>query len=207
MSKETYAQAIRAARERYKEAMDGAAADVVYICRTYNKARAAVCKEIAGDGWNALDVRTRKFEKTAGQTVEEARRRREQENERKAMDRAKSVMKDPDKAAKIIATLPPTALDTVYHEARLTRAGEDRTPAARKAAKAAAHKAVEPMRRAVATTSAALGIEALKEARDDLTEAIAEHALTKRQIEQADTLVNEIANLLMEAKFGQEARA
>lgn len=104
MTKETYASAIKAARERYREAMEGAAADVVYICATYGKARRTVCREIAGDeGYNALDHRARAFEKAAGQTAEEARRTRDAEWRRVRESHARNALKDPEMAAKVLA--------------------------------------------------------------------------------------------------------
>lgn len=198
---ESYAQAIAAAKARYKVAMDEAAADAVYISREYTRSLSAVCKEIAGDDWNALRRRAQRFEESAGQTAEAAARRRETERARVQRAEAKSALKDPDQAAKVIASLPPQVLDDVYHEARLARANEDRTPAARKAAQAKATAAVAPMKRAVATTDAALGIQALKEARDDIKRAIENDAMTSQQIATADKIVNDIANLIMEAKF------
>ncbi len=201
---ESYAQAIAKAKARYKEAMDDAAADVVYICRTFNKARQAVCKEIAGDGWNALDVRTRRFEKTAGRTAEEARRRRETERARVQRAEAKSALKDPDQAAKVIASLPPQVLEEVYHEARLSRAGVDTSPANRKAAKAKAHAAVAPLKQAVAKTSVALCVAALNEATDDLREALDEDALTGASYRKVEKAYNDFSEVLMEAKFKME---
>lgn len=199
---ESYAQAIAKARARYKEAMDEAAADVVYICRTFDRPRKTVCRDIAGDeGYNALDHRARAFEKSAGQTADESRRAAQRRTQEREVRATKKVLKDPDQAAKVFGSLSPQVLDDVYHEARLARANEDRTPAARKAAQAKATAAVAPMKRAVATTNAALGIQALREARDDIKNAIKEDAMTSAQIKTADGLCNEIANLLMEAKF------
>jgi hypothetical protein len=201
----TYREAIAEGKRLYAEAMDKAANYVLFVIEEYGKPRATVCREIAGnEGWNALDIRTRKLAKTAGQTPDERRAGQLAKTQRNREASARAVLKDPEQAAKVIASLPAETLDTLYHEARLIRAGEDRSPAARKAAGAAANQAVAPMKRALAQTSAALGIQALEEALEDLREALSEGALTQRQIAKADGLVNEIANLLMEAKFGAE---
>lgn len=200
----TYKEAIAEGRRLYQEAMDKAANYVLFIVEQYGKPRATVCKEIAGDGWNALDHRARALEKTAGQTPDERRRAAQRETNERAERAAKAALKDPGMTAKVIASLPDEALYRVYHEARLTRAGEDRTPAARKAAEAQAARAVEPMKKAVARTSVALAIQALREARDDLQSAMKAGAFTKtKDIELVKELANEIANLAMEAEFAE----
>ena len=125
---ETYAQAIAKAKARYKEAMDDAAADALVIAEKYGKPLAAICNQIAGDEGQALRFRAARLAKRAGQSAEAMTRAREAENRRKALAHAKVVLKDPEQAAKVIAALPPQALDDVYHEARLARAGASELP-------------------------------------------------------------------------------
>ncbi len=204
---ETYTQAVAKAKARYKEAMEESAWDALAIVETHGRPLQTVCKDIAGDGWQALRAAARRKEKAAGQTAEERGRARDKEWKRVRESHARAALKDPEQAAKVIASLPPAALEEVYHEARLARAGEDRTPPARKAAKAASAKATEPMKRAVAATDAALGIQALDEAFEDLGRAIAQDSMTAAQVRRADSRVNDIANLLMEAKFKTEVGA
>lgn len=200
----TYREAIAEGRRLYAEAMDKAANYVLFVVEEYGKARKTVCREIAGpEGYNALDHRARALEKAAGETPDQRRVRILAKRATIQRSEAKSALRDPEQAAKVISSLPDEALETVYHEARLARASEDRTPAARQAAKARANAAVQPLKRALASTSAALAIQALEEALADLREAFAEGALSGRDIAKADRLVNEIANLLMEAKFSE----
>jgi hypothetical protein len=198
---ESYAQAIKAARERYKEAMDEAAWDALRIVDDYGRQLQTVCKDIADDGWNALRSRAQRLAKAAGQTAAERARAAQRETAKREQRAAKAVLKDPTQAAKVIASLPPQALEEVYHEARLARADVDTSPANRQAAKAAAHEAIAPMKRALSTTKAALGIQALREAREDITDAVESHSMTAHQVQTADRIVNDIANVLMEAKF------
>jgi hypothetical protein len=197
----TYREAIQEGRRLYADAMDKAANYALFMVEEFGRPLATVCKEIADEGWNALRQRAQRLEKSAGQTPDERARAMRQENARVRMSHAKSTLKDPDEAARVVASLPSEALETLYHEARLARAGEDRSPAARKAAAAHAQEAVAPMKRAVARTAAALAIQALDEVLDDLRQAIDEEALTSRDVERIEKRLNEIANLLMEAKF------
>jgi len=203
----TYTQAIREARERYKEAMDDAAADALLIVEQYGKPLQTVCKDIAGEGWAAVRQQALRIRETAGESPADRIRRREADNARKDRSRAKAVLKDPEQAAKVIASLPAQAVDELYHEARLARMGEDRTPAARKAAKAVAHQAVAPLKRSVARTHEALCIQALEEATADLQELIDEDGLTTAGVNRIEAAYNEFANLLMEAKFAREVEA
>lgn len=204
---ETYTQAIAKAKARYKEAMDESAWDALAIVEQYGRPLQAVCKDIAGDGWNALRQRSAKLAKTAGETAEARARARAKETERIARQHAKAALKDPDQAAKVIASLPPQALEEVYHEARLTRAGVDTSPANRKAAKAKAHAAVAPLKQAIAKTSVALCIAALVEATDDLREAIDEDALTGASYRKVEKAYNTFSEVFMEAKFRMEVDA
>lgn len=85
-----------------------------------------------------------------------------------------------------IEELPDDKQDEIYHELKLRRATEDRSPANRKAAEAAAHNVVEPIRRAIASTHVALCVQALNEAADELNEALEEGALTPDGLEAID---------------------
>ena len=200
----TYREAIAEGRRLYAEAMDKAANYALFVSEEYDRPLATVCKEMAGDGWDALRKRASRMAKTAGETPDQRGLRTRRERAATQRAEAKAALKDPEQAAKVIASLPPEALENAYHEARMARAGIDRSPANRKAAEAATARFVQPIKRAIATTSAALGIQALEEALRDLQDAHEEHALTPRLIERAERLTNEIANLLMEAKFSEE---
>jgi len=200
--KRSYAQAITEARKRYKEHMEESAADAVFIASEHDRPLQTVCKGIAGDDWNALRVRAQRLGKAAGQTAEERARRMQMERARRQRSEAKSALLNPEQVAKVISSLPSAALDDVYHEARLARAGETRTPAARKAAHAAASTAIAPMKRALDRTQQGLVLQALEEARDDLRRLLDDGgALTSEGIKRGQELANEIANLLMEAEF------
>ena len=197
----TYREAIAEGRRLYAEAMDRAANYALFVSEEYGRPLRTVCREIGGDGSNALRNRAQKLAKTAGETPDQRALRTRRERAAVQRSEAKAALKDPEQAAKVMASLPPEALENAYHEARMARAGVDRSPANRKAAEAATARFVQPIKRAIATTSAALGIQALEEALADLQEAHEQHALTPRLIERAERLTNEIANLLMEAKF------
>lgn len=202
---QSYRQAIAEGKRLYAEAMDKAANYALYISEQYDRRLQTVCKEIAEDGWNALRNRAQRLEKTAGQTPDERARATLRDTQRKAESHAKAVLKDPEQAAKVIASLSPTALDNVYHEAKLIRAGEDRSPAARKAAEAGAHNALAPIRRAVATMDTALCVQALDEAADHLRGAMAEDTLTSSRFDKIDKAFNRVAELIAEARFSVEA--
>jgi hypothetical protein len=196
----TYRAAIAEGRRLYAEAMDKAANYVLFVVEEYGKPRATVCKEIAGEGWNALDHRARALEKTAGQTPDERRAATLRKTQQAAQAHAKAALKDPEQAAKVIASLPTEALETVYHEARVARVGEDRSEPARKAAAARAREAVEPMRRAVSRTQEALVIQALDEAIDGLRDLIADGALTSRGFERIDKRISTLTGLLIDVQ-------
>lgn len=198
---ETYAQAIAKARARYAEAMDGAAADALVIAEQHDKPLAVVCRGIAPDEAEALRKRASRLKAKGGAAQAQAAGRARASAQR----HARVVLKDPEQAAKVIASLPPAALDAVYHEARLARAGEDRTPATRKAAHAAASNAVAPMKRATDRTQQGLILQALEEAHDDLSRLLDEGGrMTPQGIERGKKLTNDIANLLLDAEFALE---
>jgi hypothetical protein len=202
-----YDQAIRAARLRLAEAMEDAAAEALVIAEQFGKPLQTVCKDIAPDTWNALRQRAQELAKRAGQTADERARVREQETRGSNQRVAKVVLRDPDQAAKVIASLPPDAQDTLYHELKLARAGEDRTPAARSAAKAAAHAAIAPMKRAVASTHMALAIQAQEEVIDDLQAAMEDDAVTSSTFDRFEKAFNKTADLMAEIRFSLPARA
>lgn len=106
MSKESYKQAIAEGRRLYREAMEKTANYVLYIVEEFGKPRATVCKEIAGKDWNALDVRTRKLEKIAGQTPDERRRALKAETARIYRSHAKWALQDPETVAHLLRDKP-----------------------------------------------------------------------------------------------------
>jgi hypothetical protein len=197
----TYREAIAEGRRLYAEAMDKAANYALFVVEEYERPLQTVCKEIAGDGWNALRVRASRMAKTAGQTPDQRAlaARKEASTARRA--HAKAALRDPEEAAKVIAALSDEALENVYHEARLVRAGEDRSPANRKAAAAAASNAVAPMKRAVATTHVALCVQALDEAAESLREVMAEDAVTAAALDRIERAYDRFATTLMEARM------
>lgn len=196
----TYREAIAEGRRLYAEAMDKAANYALFVSEEFGRPLQTVCKEIADEGWNALRQRSAKLKETAGQTPDERARRTRQERQRIQRAEAKAALKDSEQVAKVIASLPDEALDNLYHETRLARAGEDRSPAARKAAHARAHEAIAPMKRAVAQTQEALVVQALDEAIEGLLELIRDEALTARGFERIDTRISRLTELLIEAQ-------
>lgn len=197
----TYREAIAEGKRLYAEAMDKAANYALYVSEEFGRPLKTVCREIAPDGWNALDHRARKMVKTAGETPDQRRVRTLNERRKVQRSEAKAALKDPEQAVKVIAALPSEALETVYHEARLARAGEDRTPAHRQAAKAAASNAVAPIKRAVATMTMDLAIQAQREAAEDLREALAEDAITEAAFAKFEKAHAETAEVMAEVRF------
>lgn len=92
----------------------------------------------------------------------------------------------PEAVIEGIMRAPQATQDEIFGELKLRRAGEDRTPAARKAAEAGAHEAMGPVRRAIASTHIELCIQALNEAREALAEADAEDAVTPEALARID---------------------
>lgn len=201
----TYRDAIAEGRRLYADAMDKAANQALFIVHRFDKPLREVCREIAGtEGEGALRARCQRLSKRAGQTPDELARAQERAVRESAQRHAKVVLKDPEQAAKVIASLPPETLETVYHEARLARSGEDRTPAARKAARASASNAVAPLKRAVASTSSALCVEALREATEDLREALDEDVLTAAALSKIEKAHGDFVDVLTEAALRLE---
>ncbi len=114
---ETYAQAIKAARERYNANQDESAWDALRIADDFGRPLQVVCKEIAGDGWAALRSRAQRRAndaKRAGKTPEQRARAAQEETAKRERRAAKSVLKDPEQAAKVMASLTPTQLETAF---------------------------------------------------------------------------------------------
>lgn len=200
----TYREAIAEGRRLYAEAMDKAANYALFISEEFGRPLQTVCKEIAGEGWNSLRHRAQEIARTAGRTPDERARAARKATMDRAERAAKAVLKDADLTARVVAGLPDEALDNVYHEARLARAGEDRSPANRKAAQAAASHAVAPMKRAVATTHIALCVQALNEAGESLREVMAEDALTAAAQDRIERAYDRFTTTLMEARMMRE---
>ena len=110
----TYLQAIKAARERYAEAMEAAAWDVLAIVEEHGRPLQTVCKDVAGEGWNALRNRAQKLAKTAGRTAEERARAARRESEKAALRHAKQVLRDPEMRARLLSA--PETASAVEHE-------------------------------------------------------------------------------------------
>lgn len=115
-------------------------------------------------------------------------------------------------AKKFVANLmnnaSDTVQDTVFHELKLARAGEDRSPAARKAAEASADEAVAPIKRAVATSGIPSYLNALEEAHDGFKDALEEGAeFSEPVLSKVDLLVSAIADVAMEARLRSGVKA
>lgn len=107
--------------------------------------------------------------------------------EAQAAYRAESMVRNQaDAVIEAIMSAPDETADRIFHELKLRRAGEDRSPAARKAAEAGAHEALQPMRRAMASTHIELCIQALEEAAEALIEANSEDAVTPEALRRID---------------------
>lgn len=101
-------------------------------------------------------------------------------------DVLRAARHEPEAVVRGIMNAPQNVQDDIFHELKLRRAGEDRSPAARKAAEAGTHEAMAPMRRAIASTHTELCIQALNEAREALAEADAENAVSPEALTRID---------------------
>lgn len=114
----TYLQAIREAKERYAEAMEGAAWDALAIVDQFGRPLETVCKAIAGDEFKALASRSRRLRKAAGQTAAERERVRQATTKRKAEETVRRMAKaDPDFVARAVAKANPGVVMEVAAEA------------------------------------------------------------------------------------------
>jgi hypothetical protein len=111
------------------------------------------------------------------------------------------------------ATAEPTAVvdgimaadtktqDAIYHELKLRRAGIDTSEAGRKASVARTHQALEPVRRALASTGLVLCVQALTEAQEYLQKAISEGAATEEAMAPVNAAFEAFSFTLAEARF------
>jgi hypothetical protein len=106
----TYREAIAEGRRLYAEAMDKAANYALFISEEFDRPLATVCKEMADEGWHALEMRARRMRERAGQTPDERSRAQRKETERIRAVHAKQALKDPEQAAKVLASLPDETL-------------------------------------------------------------------------------------------------
>jgi hypothetical protein len=106
----TYREAIAEGRRLYAEAMDKAANYALFVSEEFDRPLATVCKEMADEGWHALEMRARRMRERAGQTADERSRAQRKETERIRAVHAKQALKDPEQAAKVLASLPDEAL-------------------------------------------------------------------------------------------------
>lgn len=111
---------------------------------------------------------------------------------------------NPEAVIQAIMEAPESVSDRIFHEVKLRRDGEDRSPAARKAAEAGTHEALAPMRRAMATTHIELCIQALEEAAEALAEANAEDAVTSEALARIDKAHEKFVLARHEAAFKVE---
>jgi hypothetical protein len=89
----SYESEISAARKRYQENQRASAYDALCLRDKYEKPLQTVCKDIAGEGWDALRKTSERLEKTAGQTAAERGRAREKESRRIDEAKVRSVIK------------------------------------------------------------------------------------------------------------------
>jgi hypothetical protein len=111
MKRETYAEAIEAARSRYDFAMGEAAADILVIAEKYGKPLQTVCKDIDPDNWNALRQRARRLQKSqvkgekgavgAG-PVERFKTGALTETDKRGLRYARQLMSDPMMATEVL---------------------------------------------------------------------------------------------------------
>lgn len=128
--------------------------------------------------------------------------------ERAQMDvrRARSVVRNqPEVVVEAIMEAPEATQDAIYHELKLRRAGEDRTPANRKAATAAVNETLQPVRRGVATIGAALISGWLRDAAEKLEEAAREGALTHEVLADIDAAHEQFQLARAEVDFHRES--
>jgi transposase-like protein len=115
---------------------------------------------------------------------------------------AKTLAKeDPHALAKAIEEAGPQAMDNVYDELKLRRAGVDTSEAARKAAVARTHRDLEPVRRSMATSGLALAVQAIKDATEHLREAISADAVTSESMAEVTSAYDELTVTIMEANM------
>ena len=163
---------------------------------TFRKYEGMATDEKDGQG-RTVKVTMATFARHVGINEETFRRwvRAEQDPQRVAPARRPQDLKrdvlraarhEPEAVVEGILDAPEEVQDEIYHELKLRRATEDRSPANRKAAEAHAHAAIEPIRRAIASTHIALCVQALNEAADELNEALEEGAVTPEGLEAID---------------------
>lgn len=119
-------------------------------------------------------------------------------------DVLRAARHEPEAVIAGIMAAPDSVADEIFHELKLRRAGEDRSPAARKAAEAGAHEALGPMRRAIASTSVELCIQALDEAAEAMLEADSEDAITAKDLERIDKGIEKVVLARHEVGFKVE---
>jgi len=116
-------------------------------------------------------------------------------------DVRRAARHEPQSVVDGILDAPEERREEIYQELKLRRAGVDRSPANRKAAEAAAHEIIEPIRRSIASTHIALCVQALTEAADELSEALAEGAVTPESLEAIDKAHDLYVTQRHEAEF------
>jgi hypothetical protein len=94
--------------------------------------------------------------------------------ERRREDARRAIRHDPDAVIDAIMEAPEQTQDRIFHEVKLRRAGEDRSPASRKAAAAHTDDMLEPATKALGKmASGVIGMaETIEEVADDLDKAI-----------------------------------
>lgn len=115
-----------------------------------------------------------------------------------------AVRNSPEAVIQAIMEAPESVSDRIFHEVKLRRDGEDRSPAARKAAEAGSHEALAPMRRAMATTNIELCIQAQEESAEALAAANAEDVVTAEALSRIDKAHEKFVLARHEAAFKVE---
>lgn len=114
------------------------------------------------------------------------------------------VRTKPDTVIEAIMSASEGTQDKIFHELKLRRDGEDRSPANRKAAQARVHEAMQPVREAFARTAVELCILGLKDATEQLIEAAAEGTITEEAMGRIDKAHESFVIARHEAAFKME---
>lgn len=119
-------------------------------------------------------------------------------------DVTRAARNEPEAVIEGIMKAPESTQDRIFHELKLRRAGEDRSPAARKAAQARVHEAMQPVREAFARTAVELCILGLRDATEQLIEAASEGSITEESMGRIDKAHEEFVIARHEAAFKME---
>jgi hypothetical protein len=111
----TYQQDVKTVREDYRGAVESAAAEAVRIAEQYGRPLQTVCRDIAGDGWQALSAATKRYK-----ADDRARSRATQQAAARHVRAA--IRKNPEAVVREVAKVAPAVvLDVAAEQAGQTR--------------------------------------------------------------------------------------